>query len=77
MLTQIRRAGWFVAELALLVVILCVLLNLILGADGGTFIASVAANVAAFLQRIPPGSLLGIVLILALVWVLRSRSSGS
>jgi hypothetical protein len=75
MLTQIRRAGWFVAELALLVVILCVLLNLILGAEGGTFIASVATNVAAFLQRIPPGSLLGIVLILALIWLVQKKSS--
>jgi hypothetical protein len=77
MLTAIRRAGWFVAELALLVVILCVLLNLILGADGGSFIASVATNVTAFLQRIPPGTLLGIVLILALVWLVRARNPKS
>jgi len=75
MLTQIRRAGWFVVELALLVVILCVLLNLILGTDSGAFIAAVAANATAFLQRIPSGTLLGIAMILALVWVLRGKSS--
>jgi hypothetical protein len=75
MLTQIRRAGWFVVELAVLLVILCVLLNIILGADGGGFIASVATNATTFLQRIPPGTFLSVVLILALVWLLRSRSS--
>ncbi|HTP81654.1 MAG TPA: hypothetical protein VMQ11_01850 [Alphaproteobacteria bacterium] len=75
MLTQIRRVGWFVVELALLVVILCVLLNLILGADSGGFISSVAANAANFLQRIPSGTFLGLVMILVLVWVFRQRSS--
>jgi len=75
MLTQICRAGWFVVELALLLVILCVLLNLILGADSGSFIAAVAANTTNFLQRIPSGTLLGIVLVVALVWLVRQRSS--
>lgn len=76
MLTQIRRVGWFVVELALLVVILCVLLNLILGADSGGFISAVAANTTAFLQHIPSGTLLGVVMILVLVWMMRGRSSG-
>lgn len=75
MLTQIRRAGWFVVELALLVVILCVLLNLIVGAEGGSFISSVATNTTNFLQRIPSGTLLGIALVLALVWLIRGKSS--
>ncbi len=75
MLTQIRRVGWFVVELALLVVILCVLLSLILGADGGGFISSVATNTTNFLQRIPSGTLLGVAMILALVWIVRGRSS--
>ena len=75
MLTQIRRAGWFVVEAALLLVILCVLLSLILGTEGGGFISSVAANTTNFLQRIPSGTLLGVVLILALLWMFRQRSS--
>ena len=74
MLTLIRRTGWFVVELALLLVILCVLLNLILGAESGSFIASVATNVTTFLQRIPPGSFLGVVLILVMAWLVRQRS---
>jgi hypothetical protein len=73
MLTLIRNAGWFIVELALLLVILCVLLSLILGADSGSFIAAVATNTTNFLQRIPPGTFLGIVLILVMVWMVRAR----
>ena len=75
MLTQIRRAGWFVVELALLVVILCVLLNIILGTEGSGFIATVATNATNFLQRVPPGTFLGVVLILVMVWMVRGRPS--
>lgn len=75
MMTHIRRAGWFVVELALLLVILCVLLNIILGTEGSSFITQVATNATNFLQRIPPGTFLGVVLILVLAWMVRSRSS--
>ncbi len=74
MLTQLRRAGWFLVELALLVVILCVLLSLILGPESGTYISAVATNTTNFLQRVPSGTFLGVVLILALVWLFRRRS---
>ncbi len=66
MLIQLRKAAWFAVEAAFLLVVLCVLLNLILGAESGAFIAGVANNVTAFLQRVPPGSFLG----LALIWIL-------
>ncbi len=74
MLMQIRRVGWFIVEAAFLLVILCVLLSLILGRDSGGFIAGVAANTTAFLQAIPPGSFLGVVLIAALVWLYKTRT---
>lgn len=73
MLSQIRAVGWFVVEVALLLVILCVLLHLILGADGGTFITAVSANTLDFLQRIPSGTFLGVVLIVMLVWFVREK----
>ncbi len=76
MIEQIRRIGWLAVEIALLLVILCVLLNIILGADSGGFIGSVAANAAQFLQSIPPGTFLGVVLIVVLYWLTRSRISG-
>lgn len=75
MMTHIRRAGWFVVELALLLVILCVLLNIILGTEGSSFITQVAANATNFLQHIPPGTFLGVVLILVLAWMFRARGS--
>jgi len=59
MLLQIRKVGWLVVEAALLLVILCVLLNLLLGRDSGTFISGVATNTTAFLQAVPPGTFLG------------------
>lgn len=76
MIEQIRRIGWLTVEIALLLVIVCVLLNIILGADSGSFIGSVAANTAQFLQSIPPGTFLGVVLIVLLYWTVKARRSG-
>ena len=74
MLDRLRRFGWFVVEAALVLVVLCVLLNIILGKDSGAFIASVAANATNFLQAVPPGSFLGLVMIVVLYLLYRSRS---
>ena len=74
MLDRIRALGWFIVEAALVLVILCVLFNIILGRDGGPFITSVAANATNFLQAVPPGSFLGVVLIALIVWFYRKRT---
>jgi len=74
MLNRILALGWFVVEAALVLVILCVLLNIILGAEGGAFIGTVAGNATRFLQAIPPGSFLGVVLIVVLYLWYRARS---
>lgn len=61
---QVKKAGWIAAEAGLLIVILCVLLNIILGPEAsGAFVAAVAANASAFLQALPAGVLLGLSLI--------------
>ncbi len=73
MIEQIRKLGWLAVEAALLLIVLCVLLNIILGPDSGAFITSVAANASHFLQAIPPGAFLGVVLIVLLYWFARSR----
>ena len=39
MLDQIRKIGWLAVELGLLLVVLCVLLNILLGKDSGAYIA--------------------------------------
>jgi len=72
-MTRVRTIGWAVVEAAFLLIVLCVLLNIIVGGDGDAFIATVAKNATAFLQSLPPGVLLGIVLIVALYGLLKSR----
>jgi len=72
-MTRVRTIGWAVVEVAFLLIVLCVLLNIIVGGDGDAFIATVAKNATAFLQSLPPGVLLGIVLIVALYGLLKSR----
>lgn len=73
MIRQITKFGWLVIEAAFLFVILCVLLNIILGKESGAFISSVAANAMDFMQKIPAGTFLGIFLILVLYWAIKSK----
>jgi hypothetical protein len=73
MFEQLIRLGWRVVEAGLVLIALCVVLNIILGADSGTFISSVSANAQHLLQSVPPGAFLGLVLILLLYWFFRSR----
>jgi hypothetical protein len=72
-LTRVRTIGWAAVEAAFLLIVLCVLLNIIVGGDGDAFIATVAKNATAFLQSLPPGVFLGIVMIVALYGLLKSR----
>jgi ABC-type dipeptide/oligopeptide/nickel transport system permease component len=73
MIEQIRKVGWLVIEAAFVLVVLCVLLNIILGKDSGSFISSVAANAMDFLQKVPSGTFLGIFLILVVYWLYKSK----
>lgn len=63
MLDRVRRIGWLVAEAGLLIVILCVLLNILLGPESGRFVSAVAANANVFLLGLPAGVLLGLALV--------------
>jgi len=74
MIRQITKIGWFIVEVAFLLVVLCVLLNIILGRESGGFISSVAANAMDFLQKVPSGTLLGIFLILVVYWLINSKT---
>ena len=74
-LEQFTRIGWRIVEITLLLVILCVLLNIILGPDSGAFIAAVYANALGFLQAIPPGTVVGVLLVALLYWVVKARLS--
>ncbi|MBM4437748.1 MAG: hypothetical protein FJ029_11065 [Actinobacteria bacterium] len=60
-------------EAAALLIVLCLFLSIILGASGGAFITDVARNATQFLQAVPPGTLLGVALLLGLYWWFRGR----
>jgi len=73
LLIRVRTIGWTAVEAAFLLIAMCVLLNIIIGGDADAFIATVAKNATAFLQSLPPGVFLGIVMIVALYGLLKSR----
>jgi hypothetical protein len=73
LLLRLRTIGWAVVEAAFLLIVLCVLLNIILGGDADSFIASVAKNATDFLQRLPPGIVLGVALIVMIYGLIKSR----
>jgi hypothetical protein len=75
MIEQVRKIGWLAAEAGLLLVVLCILLSIILGKEGGPYISSVSENAAKFLGALPPGVALGAALIILLYWFLKSRST--
>ncbi len=65
MLTKLTSLAWSLVEIIFLVVALSVLLGLLVGKDAG-YIATVTTNTVELLQKIPSGTLLGIVLIMVL-----------
>lgn len=77
LIDHIRKAGWLAVEAGLLLVILCVLLNIILGpASSGDFVGAVAANTNTFLQGLPAGTVTGLVLIFLAYWIVtRQRAT--
>jgi hypothetical protein len=72
-LTWLRTIGWAVVEAAFLLIALCVLLNIILGRAADPFIVGVAKNATDFLERLPPGVVVGIALIAMLYGLMQSR----
>ena len=66
-LRQLRKIAWAVVEAAFLLIVLCLLLNIIIGDKADSFISGVANNATAFLQSLPSGVFLGLVLI-AVIW---------
>ncbi len=72
-LMRLRTIGWAVVEAAFLLIVLCILLNIILGGEADSFVAGVAKNATDFLQRLPPGVLLGVALIVMIYGMVKSR----
>jgi hypothetical protein len=72
-LTQLRVIGWAAVEAAFLLIVLCLLLNIIIGDKADSFISTVAKNATGFLQSLPPGIFLGLVLLVLIYGFLKSR----
>jgi hypothetical protein len=77
MIEQIRKIGWLAAEAGILLIVICILLNILLGSDAGPVISSVAENATKFLGALPPGVTLGVALILLLYWFITARRTGA
>lgn len=74
MLEKIRHIGWAIVEIGAILVAIAILLNIILGKDGGgVVVGSVAENAMAFLQALPAGTIVGLALIGLLYQVAKSR----
>jgi hypothetical protein len=75
MIERIRNVGWLAAEAGVLLIVLCILLNILLGKDGGPYIGFVSENASKFLGALPPGVTLGAALIFVVYWFVKSRAS--
>ena len=72
--TTAKRVLWEVVELGFLAVLALLLLHMLLGAGGGGYVTSVADNVAKFAASASSG-LLGIVIVLAIVYLALRRQT--
>jgi hypothetical protein len=76
MLDHLQKAKqylWVFVEIGFLTVLAVVLLYLILGANSGVFVSGVADNVIKFAAAIPPQSLVGLAIVLAIVFLIANR----
>jgi hypothetical protein len=73
MLDRIRQVGWAAVEIGAILVALAVLLDVLLGKDGGPVVTSIAENTQAFLQSLPAGTVVGLVALGVLYHLVRSR----
>ena len=71
-----KQVLWEFVELAFLVLLAVILVHLLLGGAGGEYVTSVADNVSKFAAAGSSG-LLGIVIVLAIVYLVLRRTSWS
>jgi hypothetical protein len=73
LLARIRAIGWAAVEAAFLLIVLCLLLDIVIGAQADSFVSKVAKNTTAFLQSIPPGVVVGVAAIAIVYGFLKAR----
>ena len=68
-----RRVLWAFVEIAFLLLLALILTYLILGANSGSYVQSVADNVMKFAGAIPTPSLIGLAVVGLLVYMIAQR----
>ena len=75
MIDTVIKTGWCIVEILFILILVCVALGIIIGTDGsGPFINGVLSNTNNFLRNLPPGTFLGIFVILALYGLIKKKS---
>jgi hypothetical protein len=75
LIAQIRTIGWAAIEAAFLLIVLCLLLDIVVGTHPGSFVSNVAKNATSFLQSLPPGVVVGIAAVAVVYGLLKTRLS--
>jgi len=74
MFDRVIKIGWLAIESGLALIALCVIFNIILGQDSGSFISSVAENATKFIQSLPPGVTIGVAMVALVYWFAGTRA---
>jgi hypothetical protein len=64
---------WAFVEIGFLSILAIMLIYLILGQDSGVFVSGVADNIVKFAGAVPPQSVVGIAIVLALIFMIARR----
>jgi hypothetical protein len=75
LIAQIRMIGWAAVEAAFLLIVLCLLLDIVVGPHPGSFVSDVAKNATGFLQSLPPGVVVGVAAVAVIYGFLKTRLS--
>jgi len=72
-LDKVKKFLWHIIEILFAFLLIVVLVGLILGKDAGGFVQSVMQNVAGFVNSLAAGTVVGIAIVLALLYLAKSR----
>jgi hypothetical protein len=72
-LDKAKKILWQIVETLFAFLLIVILIGLILGKEAGGFVQSVLQNVAGFVNSIATGTLIGIAVVLALLYLAKMK----
>jgi len=72
-LDQAKKILWQIVETLFAFLLIVILIGLILGKEAGGFVQSALQNVAGFVNSIATGTLIGIAVVLALLYLAKRK----